>query len=241
MFDRFIQQNLQAWLEKPKRKPLMLRGARQTGKTTAVKMFSRQFSQFLFFNMEIKEDRDIFEQDLVFEKLVEAMFFIKNMDRNNPSTLIFIDEIQNSSKAISLLRYFYEYRPDLPVISAGSLLEAVIDLYNFSLPAGRVEFMYLFPVTFEEYLAASSDNTSALDAFNTIPVPEYAHGKLLSLFHEYVMIGGMPEIIDTYLSNRNMIQLAPIYESLMTSYIDDAGKYSSNQTMYNIIRHAIES
>lgn len=240
MIRRTIQNQLQAWFNRENRKPLILRGARQVGKTTVVEHFARNFQQFLSFNLEMKEDRDLFEQELSFEKLVQALFFSRNCSIKEASSLIFIDEIQHSGKAILSLRYFYEKYPDIPVIAAGSLLEAVMDKYKTSFPVGRVEYLYMHPLTFQEYLGALNE-TAAAEAFETVPLPEYAHAKILELFHEYSLLGGMPEVINSRIEQNDLIETSRIYESLMTSYVDDAAKYSSGKSSFHVLRHAIET
>ncbi len=142
MIERAIVKDLELWLNGPHRKPLILRGARQVGKTTAVQIFARQFRQFLSFNLERKEDRDLFERDVPFDTLVKALFFSRDCSVAEQSTLIFIDEIQNSERAISNLRYFFEEMPGFAVIAAGSLLEVMIDSCKSSFPVGRVEYAH---------------------------------------------------------------------------------------------------
>ncbi len=227
-------------MQKGKRKPLILRGARQVGKTTAVNQFGADFEQYIYLNLELKSDREVFEQDLSFEKLLQAIFFVKNGDPNEESTLIFIDEIQNSGRAVQYLRYFYELAPGIPVICAGSLLEVFLEKFSISFPVGRVEYLYLYPVDFEEYLSCL-DNTAILNAYRTIPLPEYAHSLLLDQFHEYCLVGGMPEICGEYLRKKDIGGLGNLYEALLTSYIDDAAKYASGSPKFQTIRHAIES
>ena len=240
VFQRTILKELNSWLQSPHRKPLILRGARQVGKTTIVKLFARSFKQFLYFNLEKKEDRDVFEQDISFEKLVKAIFFLREKDPYEASTLIFIDEIQNSSRAISALRFFYEDVPHIPVIAAGSLFELYLEKFQNSFPVGRVEFRYLYPMSFIEFLNAAGKNTIVESILNP-PLPEYADTPARELFHEYVLIGGMPEIVAEFLDKKNVHKLTVIYESLMVSYIDDAAKYAKNNTMFQVLRHAIES
>ena len=240
MFERAIQKELELWLSGPHRKPLILRGARQVGKTTAVRMFARQFVQFLSFNLERKEDRDLFERDQPFDTLVQALFFARKCSVSEPSTLIFIDEIQNSEKAISALRYFYEEVPDIAVIAAGSLLEVMIDTYRSSFPVGRVEYAYMHPLTFREFLVARGESV-ALEAFDAVPLPEYAHSTLRALFHEYVLLGGMPEVVQYRIEQNELSGISAIYESLLSSYIDDAGKYASGRSAFQVLRHTIET
>ena len=241
MLYRKIREELHQWLKKPNRKPLILKGARQVGKTTAVKIFASQFRQYLYFNLEKKEDRDIFEQDISFSRLVEAVFFHRDKSITEASTLLFIDEIQNSPKAIESLRYFYEERPELPVIAAGSLLEVMLEKYDLHFPVGRVEYMYMYPLTFHEYLRGLEESSMVELYMSAVPLPSYAHKKFRSLFHEYIRIGGMPEAVSLYSQSRDFHKLGSVYETLMVSYIDDAGKYARNNSIYQILRHVIES
>ncbi len=240
MIDRLILKDLQKWYTKSNRKPLIIRGARQVGKTTIVKIFANNFKQFIFLDLEKRADRELFEQNLPFDKLLAAIFFLKKCNPMEKSTLIFIDEIQNSTKAIAVLRYFYEEAPDIPVIAAGSLLEVYLEKYKISFPVGRVESLYLYPLTFEEYLS-SVDHPSALSAFNQIPIPDYTYNTLFDYFHEYALVGGMPEIVTHFQKYHDLNAVSTLYENLLLSYTDDAAKYARNSTLYQIIRHAIET
>jgi len=239
MFKRNIINELENWRNSSNRKPLILRGARQVGKTTAINLFAKQFEQYIYLNLEKQEDKEIFEKYSITEELIQAIFLIKNKQRKIESTLLFIDEIQEVSAAITQLRYFYELAPDIYVIAAGSLLETLFDkTVNF--PVGRVEYRVIRPVSFFEYLGASRENT-ALELIKKVPIPEYAHDRLLKLFNIYTLLGGMPEIIDNYIKNNDLTLLKQIYESLLISYIDDVEKYARNSTQVQLIRHAIQS
>lgn len=239
MFNRTIIKELEAWAQKANRKPLVLRGARQVGKTTAVEIFSRQFEQYLYLNLELSGDRQLFEKGYAVDELIQALFFLKNKPRGKGKTLIFIDEIQNSPRAVSILRYFYESAKELFVIAAGSLLEPLIDR-QINFPVGRVEYLYMKPLTFNEYLAALK-NVSSLEVLSQIPCPDFAHEELLKQFYQYTLIGGMPEVVRVYIETKDIHKLKPVYESLLRSYLDDVEKYARNKTITNVIRHAIES
>lgn len=239
MFYRLIIKELEKWAREVHRKPLVLRGARQVGKTTAVEIFSKQFEQYIYLNLELLEDRQLFEKGYTIEELIQAVFFLKNKDKNVYKTLIFIDEIQNSPRAVGMLRYFYESAKDIFVIAAGSLLEPLIDRH-ISFPVGRVEYLYMKPLTFNEYAAASGD-VSSIEILNQIPCPSFAHDKLLKQFYQYTLIGGMPEAVDVYIENRDIEKLKFVYESLLRSYLDDVEKYARNETLAHVMRHAIES
>ncbi|MBC8342754.1 MAG: ATP-binding protein [Bacteroidetes bacterium] len=238
MFKRDIIGKLSAWAKKSDRKPMILRGARQVGKTTAVKLFSEEFDQYLYLNLELKVERNIFEQDYPIEELIQAIFFYKDQVKQKGKILIFIDEIQTCPSAVSYLRFFYESFPDLYIIAAGSLLETLIDTH-ISFPVGRVEYLVLKPLNFKEFLNALDEKNSLDIIKNKIPAPSFAHDKLLKLFHTYSIIGGMPEIIQRYSDQKDIISLNSIFDSLIVSYLDDIEKYARNNSMANVIRHAV--
>jgi len=239
MFKRDIIYELENWRLSSNRKPLILRGARQVGKTTAINIFAKQFDQYIYLNLERPEDSEIFEKYPNTTDLIQAIFLIKNKQRNIQNTLLFIDEIQEVPAAITQLRYFYEQAPDIYVIAAGSLLETLFDK-SISFPVGRVEYRAIRPVSFYEFLEASEEK-AVLELINKIPIPEYAHDKLLKLFNTYALLGGMPEIIENYIKNNDLTSLKRIYESLLVSYMDDVEKYARNSTQVQLIRHAIRS
>ncbi len=240
MFERNIQNELKKWVLSYPRKPLVIRGARQVGKTTAINQFSAQFKQYIYLNLELPEDRQPFEQFKNLETLLQAIFFLKNKHIDTKSeTLLFIDEIQEVPQAIHVLRYLYEQEPTLPVIAAGSMLETLFDK-SVSFPVGRVDYKVLRPVSFPEFLSAMGE-TSALEQLTKIPIAAFAHSKLLSLFRTYALIGGMPEVVNHYAQHKDLVALAPIYDSLIASYIDDAEKYASNQSQHQVIRHVIRA
>lgn len=238
-FNREILKYLEHWRLKNDRKPLVIRGARQVGKTTLVEMFSKNFKQFISLNLELNEDRKIFEDKNNFDDVLDALFFNKNAIKTEPDTLLFIDEIQYSPSAIKYLRYFYEQRNDIAVISAGSLLETLINK-DISYPVGRVEFLALRPFSFREFLNAMGEEQS-LKAIDTIPFPDYAHEKLSSLFSKYSLIGGMPEIVKNYAEHGDLIRLKEIIKDLVLSYKTDVEKYARNDTVNKILRHIINN
>ena len=240
MFERNILQKLKKWRVKDSRKPLIIRGARQVGKTTVVRQFSGEFKGFIYLNLELPEDRKPFEEFSDFDTLLQALFFLKNKslaDRAN--TLVFIDEIQEVPEAMQQLRYFYEDAPDIPVIAAGSMLESLFDPH-ISFPVGRVEYLVIQPASFPEFLGATGE-TAALEQLQTIPAAAFAHDKLLKLFRTYCLIGGMPEIVAHYSDHKDLTALTPIYESLLVSYLDDVEKYARGGSQADHIRHAIRS
>jgi uncharacterized protein len=237
--NRTILAELIVWKNATNRKPLIIRGARQVGKTTIINEFGKTYNQYIYLNLDKIEDAAIFENYETFSKLVEKIFFIKNKSFSTLNTLLFIDEIQAKPEAINLLRYFFEEFPELNVIAAGSLLETILD-EKVNIPVGRVEYKVLRPLNFNEFLDAM-DEKSALTQFHKIPMDSYAHSKMMQLFNTYTLIGGMPEIIQHYAINRNLLALTPIYESLIESYMNDVEKYARNSSMVQVIRHVIKS
>ena len=238
-FWRRIEDDIKKWEKSDARKPLVLRGARQTGKTTLIKKIGKEFDTFVYLNLDEPNDHKLFENTLNVRDLVQYIFLEKGI-RKAGRTLIFIDEIQNSANAVRMLRYFYEEMPELYVISAGSLLEIMMDANKISFPVGRVQYLYLYPMTFEEFLCAAGES-DLLDFYRTIPVPEIAHDKLLKMFRLYMFVGGMPEAVAAYVKTRDLSELAHIYSDLMTAFRDDVIKYAKSRHESDIIRHVIDS
>ena len=234
---RKAYQKLLEWKASTDRKPLLLRGARQVGKTTLVRSFAQEFANYIELNLEREADRNLFQFDDI-EKILNAAYLLKEVVPNNKPMLLFIDEIQESPKAIQQLRYFYEENPEIYIIAAGSLLEFTLKKVP-SFPVGRIEYLYLHPLNFEEYLGGIQHG-QAINILQTIPVPDYAHNILLNLFHNYAIIGGMPEIVDQYLQNKNIAVLTKKYNRLWQAYKDDVEKYARNDTDRKVIRHVIE-
>ncbi len=193
MFGRAIILELEKWLIKPDWKPLVVRGARQVGKTTVIHQFARQFDENIYLNLEIREDRQPFLNYSNLEQLLQTLFFLKNkLLSKKENTLIFIDEIQEVHEALNILRYFYEQEPTIKVVAAGSMPESIFDKH-IHFPVGRIEYKVLRPVSFPEFLEASGE-TAALKQLQHIPLNDFAHDKLLNLYHQYAIIGGMPEV-----------------------------------------------
>ncbi len=230
-FNRRIIKYLELWRNKKERKPLIVRGARQVGKTSAILLFAKKYFQNLvYINLEKAEHGRLFNQDLSldeFKKIINVHFG-KSLSPGN--TLLFIDEIQESPYLIKLLRFFYEDMPYLHVISAGSLFEVKIKEKGISLPVGRVEFIYLYPLDFFEFLEAVGEIGSVkfLNNFDfKDKIPFSLHDKFLKLFYDYVLIGGMPEAVKIYAQTKNVQEVNLVYSNLLTSLKEDIYKYSS--------------
>lgn len=243
MFKRNILDYLEQWSKKEGRKPLVLRGARQVGKTFAVVSFAEQhFENFFHINLEKAEHYELFKETnsvTEFEKIADIIFKQKLIPGK---TLVFIDEIQNTPKLIALLRFFYEERPNLHVIAAGSLLEVKIKKEGLSLPVGRVEYVYVHPLTFFEFLGAVGE-TKMLEFLKKVTlkkaIPIAIHRRALQLFFEYALIGGMPEVVALFVRKSSQEDLNSLYASLLTAYSEDIYKYASSaQVKY--LRHVLE-
>lgn len=237
MFRRIAQKYLYEWAQKEERKPLVLRGARQVGKTTLVKMFAADFDHYIYLNLEEKEDAELFAADSSFDDLLVGIFFKANIPIDSSRTLIFIDEIQNEPKAVQALRYFYEKRPDLYVIAAGSLLESLMGRH-ISFPVGRVEYMALHPCTFVEFLMAIGEDMLA-NQIEKIAVPQSLHGYTLDLFKKYMIIGGLPEVVANYAQYRDMVRLGGVFNALLSGYRDDVEKYADKPKEQDSIRYIL--
>jgi predicted AAA+ superfamily ATPase len=231
--------SLQEWAKSPHRKPLILRGARQVGKTTVVKEFAKEFDTFLHLNLERDTDRKIFDINESPKDVLTAIYLLKNKEKNTGRTLLFIDEIQESKKAVTLLRYFYEDMPELFVIAAGSLLETLIDKH-ISFPVGRVEYLALRPCSFSEFLGATGEN-QIKENLLSVTLPKTIHEQTMKLFNKYVLVGGMPEVISCYAENNDIVALQKVYDTLLNGYRDDVEKYADNKTGANVIRHILKN
>ena len=234
--DRLKIKALNNWKSSSNRKPLVLRGARQVGKTTLINNFAKSYSQYIYLNLEKKKDLELFEAYKEIDVLIDALFLSKNKDiQKLDKTLLFIDEIQESTEAMSMLRYFYEEVSDLHVIAAGSLLEHTLSqVKNF--PVGRVQYLYLFPFNFQEFLLANQQD-ALLKRLSSIPVNLVVHKIALSWFHKYAIIGGMPEIVKLYVAEESISILKSTYESIWATYKSDVEKYASNASESKIIKH----
>ncbi|MEA1875495.1 MAG: DUF4143 domain-containing protein, partial [Bacteroidota bacterium] len=194
---------------------------------------------FIYLNLEKEEERQIFERSYPFKDLLTTLFIFTEKKRRGGRTLIFIDEIQNSPKAIALLRYFYEDANDLYVIAAGSLLESILDK-KISFPVGRVEYRAMRPCSFREFLNAN--NPQLAEALEQPEVPGFLHPQFNAWFKKYATIGGMPELVKEYVeTDEDITALDTVYDSLITSYIDDVEKYAGSQAQVPYIRHVISN
>jgi predicted AAA+ superfamily ATPase len=240
MFWRNILLKLDLWSNMPDRKPLVLRGARQVGKTVAVQLFADGFDGFVSVNLDAPGEADIFRKGLPVEDIFQAICLRKQVKASAGKTLLFLDEIQGCPEAVEYLRYFHEKLPNVYVIAAGSLLEIALHEKHISFPVGRVEHLFMYPLSFSEFLNATQAR-DALETLKMFPFPAYAHDSILQLFHRYTLVGGMPEVVACYAETKDVTALSGIYNSLLTSFEDDIGKYARNPTAATILRHCLET
>jgi len=224
---RHIEKELLRWKDSGEMKPLILRGARQVGKTFSVTEFSKNFSHFISLNLERPRERKLFVDFNSGKELFERILLYKGIRVDERDTLLFIDEIQNSADAIRSLRFFYEDLKSLRVIAAGSLLEIFSKQEGFSFPVGRVRNLYMYPVNFKEYLEYKNPPLAG-KLFSMDPGDKTGlHDILLQHFYEYAFVGGMPEAISEYLNAGSYSHLNDIYDSIFMGYLEDVEKYAS--------------
>lgn len=237
MIKRDVLIQLRTWASGSKRKPLVLRGARQVGKTTAVDEFGKEFDNYIWLNLERKEDAGFFRDTDVVSEIMQSICFRKNILLKEGRTLLFIDEIQNEPRAVALLRYFYEDAPSLYVIAAGSRLQSLLK-ERVSFPVGRVEYLSMYPCSFGEYLDATGD-TRYREVIDQVSLPPSMHEEVMKRFNRYTLIGGMPEIVAQYAEHCDLVRLGNIYQTLLLGYNEDVEKYAPGQKQTRIIRHIL--
>lgn len=225
---RKIDSELEKWSKETNRKPLLIRGARQVGKSFAVRELGRKFDYFVEINFDQREDvRVLFEKNLSPQEICNNLSLLYNTPIIPGQTLLFFDEIQACIPAISSLRYFYEKYNELHVIAAGSLLEfALEELPTFGV--GRIRSMFVYPFCFEEFLIATGNNmlSQAIQNANfQNPLTEAVHSKALSLLKNFLILGGMPEVVATYVNGKSMLESMMVLDDLLISYKDDFAKY----------------
>lgn len=235
--ERSIDKELVKWKESPKRKPLMVRGARQIGKSSTIRNLGNQFQYFIEINFDDRpEFAKIFEGTT--EEICEQIEIISNTPIVEGETLLFFDEIQASTAAISSLRYFYEKKPQLHVIAAGSLLEfALVELPSFGV--GRVRSLFMYPFSFDEFLVANKEQ-KLLEAMKKgnpeQPLPAIFHQKLLTYYKKFLVVGGMPEAVETYITTQSLLEVQTILDDLITSLQIDFTKYKSKINAASILQ-----
>jgi len=228
MSKRIIDFHLVKWKEDTHRKPLLLRGARQVGKTYAVRKLGQQFEYFAEINFEkLKTAGALFDKDLIPERLIQALALLTKVPIIPGKTLLFFDEAQEAPQSIIALRYFYEEMPDLHIIAAGSLLELAIA--KVGVPVGRIAMLYMHPMSFMEYLAATHDHLIAQEIWNHsngIAINDVIHETILNKLGEYLSIGGMPEAVDRWVQTKDPLESLKVLQQIAATYRQDFEKYA---------------
>ena len=231
-------------------KPLVIRGARQVGKSTLVREFGREFDVFIEVNLEQSKDAEIFQRT---DDVIEIWRFLCLRNHVESSSdkrmLLFIDEIQEVPQVVSLLRYFYEQMPWLYVITAGSRLQSLLKPKDgksesrktrVTFPVSRVEYMNLRPFSFLEYLRAM-EGEEWVNLLRNREVNTIMHTSMMQHFKQYALIGGMPEAVANFAEFHDVVRLSPIFNSLLKGYNEDVEYYAKNEEQVRIIRHILST
>jgi predicted AAA+ superfamily ATPase len=236
---RHIVNELNKWKNSVGRRPLLLTGARQVGKTYSVNEFGREYyDSYVYFNLEAQtEVRNIFEGNLEPERLAALLSAISGKEIVKNRTLIIFDEIQASDRALTSLKYFNENAPEYPIIATGSLLGVTIGHESFSFPVGNVDHLTMHPMDFEEFLIAIGENQIAKlikEYFNELE--EFPlHERALELYRKYLIVGGMPRGVSRYIDSDDYNIIRAEQSSIVDNYIADMAKYASPEETIRII------
>ena len=225
---RRVEKDFADWQGRKDRKPLIVRGARQVGKTYSIRDFGRsRFKTTMVVDLERQRTfHAIFSGDLSPAVMLPQLEALGRQRIVPGETLLFLDEIQACPRAVMALRYFQEQLPELHVIAAGSLLEFALEAVSF--PVGRVEFLWMYPMSFEEFLLAQDEgllNEQRPNLDSKQPVPEAIHARLMDQLRQYFIVGGMPEAVRSYISNHSPLSLSRIHGNLIEAYQQDFAKY----------------
>ena len=242
ILQRTLYSKLLQWRKSATRRPLLLQGARQTGKSYLLEHFARnEFANLFLFNFEKKPGlKEIFKSDLDPQRILRELSLTAGKTINPKSDIVIFDEIQESSKAVSSLKYFSEEMPELVLAGAGSLLG--VKLSNESFPVGKVEFLHLYPLSFAEFVEAAGDGllNEILKTNNLKSMPTIAHDKLWQLLKEYFITGGMPQVVGEYLNLRSTPvearkRVRKLQRGLLDSYYKDFAKHSGSNNAIHIV------
>lgn len=245
---RRAEKFLSEWRDRSGRKPLVLRGARQVGKTYLVENWGRQhFKSVLKVDLERERDlHSLFSQPDP-KRLLEELSLLKGQAVVPGETLLFLDEVQACPSALAMLRYFFELMPELHVVAAGSLLDFALREFTHSMPVGRIEFLHLHPMSFEEFLEAVEGSAMA-EHLGKIslgqPISEAMDRKYIEALRRYFFIGGMPEAVRAYVERKDLLEVQRIQTALIQTVQDDFAKYGPRrlqELMRKTYRHVAEN
>jgi predicted AAA+ superfamily ATPase len=232
---RSVENDLVEWINHPNRKPLLIRGARQVGKSFVVEKVGRHhFANLVTINFEFEPRFISCFQTLDPAKIVRSLEAVSGESINAGKTLLFLDEIQECPNAILSLRYFKEKMPELHVIGAGSLLEFALNASEFRNPVGRVQSLYMKPCSLNEFLMANGDH-KLIDYLSSVTlssgIEQPIHEVLLEKCREYFVLGGMPEVVNYYVQHKKYIGCEIIQASILEYYKKDFPKYAKKTNL----------
>lgn len=237
---RDIIDKLKAWKSHPRRKPLVLQGARQVGKSWVLKKFGQEcYEDVVYVNFDtmptVKED---FKRTKEPHKLIKMLEMMAGRAISPATTLIIFDEIQECNEALNSLKYFCEDAPEYSIVCAGSLLGVALNRAGASFPVGKVDFMNLYPVSFAEYLRAADEQLyhsyEMID--EVMAVPEVIHQQLIDAYKVYLVLGGMPEAVSVYLDTRSWDEVKAIQDAILQSYSLDFAKHINNKDIPRVFQ-----
>lgn len=239
--EREIIKDLLKWKDSDNRKPLIIHGARQVGKTYIIKKFGKEcYYNLIYVNFETNQEISSQISDSIDAKYVINKLELFYGEKIIPGkTLIFFDEIQANERALTSLKYFYEDAPEYHIIAAGSLLGIAINRKNYSFPVGKVQMLNMYPLSFKEFLIAIGRETLIYEIKKHFETNERMdkdiHELCLKLYRTYLVVGGMPEVVQTYLEEQKMIATIDIQSEILSSYERDMTKYADNNLSNRII------
>ena len=231
--DRKIMGYLQAWKENPHRKPLILQGARQVGKTWSILEFGRtHYDNVAYFNFETNPKlNETFDENISPDYLIPILSHIAGQTIVKGKTLIVFDEVQLCERALTSLKYFCEDAPEYHIIVAGSLLGVAVNRAKFSFPVGKVDMKTLYPMDVEEFMLAMGEGALVeriKECFRTdTPMPSALHDAAMQLYRQYLVVGGMPECVMQFVQTKDYILVRHTQDTILASYLNDMSKYNN--------------
>lgn len=233
MVKRHAEAVLSSWFSAKKRKPLIIRGARQVGKSTLVRHFAASNSlELCEINLEKHPDLNTLFASLDMPRILHELDGLVGKSIVHSGGILFLDEIQDTPAALPMLRYFYEEYPQLAVIAAGSLLEFTLNAHAFSMPVGRIQYFHLGPMSFKEFLLALGETflIEQLSLYQPgMTISDSVHQKLLQRQREFMIVGGMPEAVVMFVESNSFVDVQKVQESIVSTFQDDFAKYTRTQ------------
>lgn len=245
--ERNAMASLIEWKNKKNRKPLLLYGARQAGKTYLVKEFGKRFfKDVIYINFETNSIAGkIIDENISPDYIIKNLEIVFNKKIDKDETLIFFDEIQKNTRALTTLKYFCEEAPEYHIIGAGSLLGVHVKKKGFSFPVGKVDFLTIYPMSFDEFLINTGNDLlldEIIECYKTnSSMSDLLHEKAIDLYYDYLTIGGMPEVVQEYINSNSLIGAIDCQKNIIESYKNDVTKYCEDANEANKIIATFDS